>query len=389
MALGTNIKKLIEIQNSLIGDFEVVKPGRLLVRSGILKKLCRKEMQSRMFFLFSDTLVCTTPLTSGYRFKTNLSLDGMKVSKPSKEDFANEFSIISTIRSFRLSASTSEERDEWLKTLQNTISDYRQKKFSYLLQTNKCHRNTTGCDALFQNDVDFKLGKQAPVWVPDSRVSMCAKCHEEFTVTFRRHHCRACGKVFCGVCSDNRAPLCYQNYKPGRVCIDCFNYLKAEASILVRNVQHTEHTRQMMDSMKVFFQTFSHGSSHGRDSMWSSFGKGKRKRSSLLQEVKAATEDADTSGYMEIWENKRWKKMWFVLKNKVLYFYRASEDTAAVKSIVLIGFEVQTFGEPFQKVDPSLIFQVIHKNVQPLTFKTENESSRDRWLKYMKQAVIP
>ena len=44
-------------------------------------------------------------------------------------------------------------------------------------------------------DKDFKLGCRAPVWVPDARVSMCMLCTAEFTVTFRRHHCRACGKV--------------------------------------------------------------------------------------------------------------------------------------------------------------------------------------------------
>ena len=44
-------------------------------------------------------------------------------------------------------------------------------------------------------DKDFKLGTRAPVWVPDARVSMCMLCTAEFSVTFRRHHCRACGKV--------------------------------------------------------------------------------------------------------------------------------------------------------------------------------------------------
>jgi len=36
---------------------------------------------------------------------------------------------------------------------------------------------------------------QAPVWIQDRRVTMCQSCTAEFTVTFRRHHCRACGKV--------------------------------------------------------------------------------------------------------------------------------------------------------------------------------------------------
>ena len=34
--------------------------------------------------------------------------------------------------------------------------------------------------------------------VPDKNVTMCQLCAELFTTTFRRHHCRACGKVrFC------------------------------------------------------------------------------------------------------------------------------------------------------------------------------------------------
>lgn len=40
-----------------------------------------------------------------------------------------------------------------------------------------------------------RLGSKAPVWIPDTRVSMCMLCTDDFTVTNRRHHCRACGKV--------------------------------------------------------------------------------------------------------------------------------------------------------------------------------------------------
>ena len=33
--------------------------------------------------------------------------------------------------------------------------------------------------------------------VNDKSVTMCQRCREGFTITFRRHHCRACGKVRC------------------------------------------------------------------------------------------------------------------------------------------------------------------------------------------------
>jgi len=41
----------------------------------------------------------------------------------------------------------------------------------------------------------FKVGTRAPVWIPDHRVTMCMLCQEEFRFSFRRHHCRGCGKV--------------------------------------------------------------------------------------------------------------------------------------------------------------------------------------------------
>lgn len=46
-----------------------------------------------------------------------------------------------------------------------------------------------------KKEAESTLGNQAPVWIPDARVTMCQICTSEFTMTWRRHHCRACGKV--------------------------------------------------------------------------------------------------------------------------------------------------------------------------------------------------
>ncbi|XP_064848133.1 zinc finger FYVE domain-containing protein 9-like [Oncorhynchus masou masou] len=69
------------------------------------------------------------------------------------------------------------------------------------------------------------LGDVAPVWVPDSKAPVCMKCEIRFTFTKRRHHCRACGKVFCAACCSLRSRLIYMDRKEARVCITCHSAL--------------------------------------------------------------------------------------------------------------------------------------------------------------------
>uniref|UniRef100_A0A674A6F9 Zinc finger FYVE-type containing 9 n=1 Tax=Salmo trutta TaxID=8032 RepID=A0A674A6F9_SALTR len=69
------------------------------------------------------------------------------------------------------------------------------------------------------------LGDVAPVWVPDSQAPVCMKCEVRFTFTKRRHHCRACGKVFCAACCNLRSRLIYMDRKEARVCITCHSAL--------------------------------------------------------------------------------------------------------------------------------------------------------------------
>ncbi|XP_069080543.1 zinc finger FYVE domain-containing protein 16 isoform X2 [Pleurodeles waltl] len=64
------------------------------------------------------------------------------------------------------------------------------------------------------------VGQKQPAWVPDSEAPNCMNCQVKFTFTKRRHHCRACGKVFCATCCNRKCKLQYME-KEARVCLDC------------------------------------------------------------------------------------------------------------------------------------------------------------------------
>jgi growth factor-regulated tyrosine kinase substrate len=56
---------------------------------------------------------------------------------------------------------------------------------------------------------------------------VCQICRSAFTLVKRKHHCRACGLVFCGKCSGNTKVLVEFgiNEKEVRVCDGCFEGL--------------------------------------------------------------------------------------------------------------------------------------------------------------------
>eukprot|EP01107_Rhizomastix_libera_P000694 TRINITY_DN1133_c0_g1_i2.p1 TRINITY_DN1133_c0_g1~~TRINITY_DN1133_c0_g1_i2.p1 ORF type:complete len:1535 (-),score=386.44 TRINITY_DN1133_c0_g1_i2:513-5117(-) len=61
------------------------------------------------------------------------------------------------------------------------------------------------------------------VWEPDNSTFNCRRCGKEFKFFVRRHHCRACGKIFCSSCSSKHAIV---DGERSRVCVDCFKSIK-------------------------------------------------------------------------------------------------------------------------------------------------------------------
>ncbi|CAF1245680.1 unnamed protein product [Adineta ricciae] len=70
-------------------------------------------------------------------------------------------------------------------------------------------------------DDQKRLGSIAPDWVSDDLAPACMKCANKFSITRRRHHCRACGKVFCSTCCWQKVKLIHDDSKEDRACNDC------------------------------------------------------------------------------------------------------------------------------------------------------------------------
>ncbi|XP_038070837.1 lateral signaling target protein 2 homolog [Patiria miniata] len=67
--------------------------------------------------------------------------------------------------------------------------------------------------------------QEPPPWVPDDSATECTSCKALFTMLRRKHHCRNCGKIFCGRCSANSVPLPrYGQLCPVRVCNRCYMF---------------------------------------------------------------------------------------------------------------------------------------------------------------------
>ncbi|NWI50242.1 FGD6 protein, partial [Calyptomena viridis] len=353
MKQGDNFQKLMQIQYSLNGHHEIVQPGRVFLKEGTLMKLSRKVMQPRMFFLFNDALLYTTPVQSGmYKLNNMLSLAGMKVKKPTQEAYQNELNIESVERSFILSASSATERDEWLEAISKSIEEYTKKRITF-----NPSKSLEEADPEKQEE-DSPLGSKAPIWIPDTRATMCMICTSEFTLTWRRHHCRACGKIVCQACSSNKHGLDYMKNQPARVCDHCFRELqKQDNQCTPKSGSPVNHK-----SPSSALSTVLHSIPSGRK---------QKKIPAALKEVSANTEDSTMSGYLHRSKGskKPWKHLWFVIKNKVLYTYAASEDVAALESQPLLGF---TVSEVKDENSESRVFHLLHKNTLFYIFKADD-----------------
>eukprot|EP00300_Choanocystis_sp_HF-7_P009420 c16425_g1_i3.p1 GENE.c16425_g1_i3~~c16425_g1_i3.p1 ORF type:complete len:416 (+),score=67.39 c16425_g1_i3:942-2189(+) len=97
---------------------------------------------------------------------------------------------------------------------------------------NQCRQN------LQSRGETVKEVEYAPIWTPNSAQPTCAICKEKWTLLNRRHHCRQCGGLVCGNCSQ----LVLKAGKPTRMCNTCGESIGSRIRI--------ESSRAMAEGLK-------------------------------------------------------------------------------------------------------------------------------------------
>ncbi|KAI2659336.1 FYVE, RhoGEF and PH domain-containing protein 5 [Labeo rohita] len=104
-----------------------------------------------------------------------------------------------------------------------------------------------------------------------------------------------------------------------------------------------------------------------------------RKSSSPLTQVSVGAEGSTMSGSLQRRKKskRKWKRLWFLLKDKVLYTFKAREDKVASESLPLQGFTVK-LSDRSEGEDKDNVFQLYHKKTLYYTFRADDQHTARR-----------
>ncbi|KAM7402538.1 hypothetical protein PAMP_017766 [Pampus punctatissimus] len=338
---GENLLRLVHIEYSMKGKKDLLKHGRM-----------------------NDIMLYTYPQQDGkYRLKNTLSLSGMKVSKPVLDNVLNCLRIEVSDITITLSASSVGEREDWFHTLSRAIADH---------AAGLCTFGGPCSEA--REKLWMALGEAAPVLVPVSHVMMCMNCTSDFSLTLRRHHCNACGKVVCRACSRNRYPLKYLKDRVAKVCDHCYAELrKRGASVSGACGNSSPRTQRASRPLSAVFQSLQ------PPNLWKSRKSTSSLNQSVAPQVSLGVEGSTISGSLQRRKKskRKWKRLWFLLKDKVLYTFTAREDKVASESLPLQGFTVKLTERP-EGEESSNVFHLYHKKTLYYTFRANDPHTARR-----------
>ncbi|KAK2850940.1 hypothetical protein Q5P01_007216 [Channa striata] len=353
------MRKLLKVYELLGGEEDIVNPANELIKEGHILKLSNKNgtTQDRYLILFNDRLLYCVPklrlIGQKYGVRARIDVEGMELKETSSAAVPRTFLVSGKQRSLELQARTEEEKKDWIQAIQATIQRHEQtvESFRHLNCSLRDDESTPP-----HSPSCVELGKRAPTPIREKEVTLCMKCQEPFnSITKRRHHCKACGHVVCGKCSEFRARLSYDNNRTNRVCVDCYVTLvgvSPSPTVLSSSSQ--------------------------------------RRRSILEKQASLAAENSVICSFLHLMEKgggKGWQKAWFVIPENeplVLYVYGAPQDVKAQRSIPLIGFEV-SLPESCDRLERRHAFKISQSHLT-LYFSAEAEELQRRWMDILLRA---
>ena len=94
---------------SRLDDFELFKPGRMLIKDGEVEKISRKSVQTRYLILLSDCLLYTSYIGLGTSLKVTYTIPirdlQVRAVPPSPDQLSpTEFEITSSVTAFTIRA---------------------------------------------------------------------------------------------------------------------------------------------------------------------------------------------------------------------------------------------------------------------------------------------
>ncbi|XP_014376163.1 FYVE, RhoGEF and PH domain-containing protein 2 isoform X1 [Alligator sinensis] len=343
------LQNLWEVYQRLGLEDDIVDPSNELIKEGPIHKISFRNntTSDKYLFLFNNMLLyCVQKVIQvGAEFQVHvrIDVDGMKIRALNDAEFPHTFLVSGKQRTLELQARSREEMNAWIKAFQDAIDKNEKRNESFKTAVH-------GLDVEAQ-DFSYKteeLGRRAPQWVRDKLVTMCMRCKEPFNaITRRRHHCRACGYVVCGRCSDYKAELQYDPNRLHRVCQECYVFLTGH--LLPEEREGKQKGILEKESAEI--------SGH---SLMCSF----------LQLV-------DRSG--------KGMRGWFVIPRDdplVLYIYAAPQDVKAHTSIPLLGYQVKDLSQG----DSRHLFQLTQSK-QSYMLAAETEELKQRWMQIIKQSA--
>ncbi|XP_046727145.1 FYVE, RhoGEF and PH domain-containing protein 1 isoform X1 [Silurus meridionalis] len=353
------MRKLLKVYELLGGEEDIVNPTNELIKEGHILKLSAKNgtSQDRYLILFNDRLLYCVPKLRliGQKFgvRARIDVDGMELKETSSMNVPRTFLVSGKQRSLELQARTEEEKKDWIQAIQTTIQRHEQSVETFRMLN--CSVREDECTPP-NSPNSTELGKRAPTPIREKEVTLCMKCQEPFnSITKRRHHCKACGHVVCGKCSEFRARLLYDNNRANRVCIDCYTTL---VGVPPSPASLTNSTH--------------------------------RRRSILEKQASVAAENSVLCSFlhhMEKGSGRGWQKAWFVIPENeplVLYIYGAPQDVKAQRSIPLIGFEV-SLPESCDRLERRCAFKMSQSHLT-VYFSADGEELQRRWMEVLSRA---